>query len=44
MISVGQNFKIWLLIGMLYAVYYAIKSAMALKRIEIPRIQWGGRS
>jgi hypothetical protein len=36
--------KIGLLIGLLYAVYGAIRSARALKRIEMPRINWGERS
>lgn len=42
--SVWQKTKIWLLIGLLYAVYYAIKSSKILKRIEIPRIKWVEKS
>jgi hypothetical protein len=44
MMFIWQKIKIWLLIGMLYAVYYAIRSTKALKRIEIPRINWGERN
>ena len=44
MMFIWQNIKIWLLIGMLYAVYYAIRSSKVLKRIEISRINWGERS
>ena len=40
MISIWQKFKIGLLIGMLYAVYYLIRSSQVLKRIEIPRPNW----
>ena len=44
MMFIWQKIKILLLIGMLYAVYYAIVSTKALKRIEIPRINWGERN
>ena len=42
--SIWQKFKVGLLIGMLYAVYYLIRSSRALKQIEIPRFKWGTRS
>ena len=42
--SIWQKFKVGLLIGMLYAVYYMIKSSRALKRLQIPRISWGIKS
>ena len=42
--SVWQNFKIWLLIGLFYSVYCVIKSTKVLKRIAIPRINWGEKS
>ena len=42
--SVWQNFKIWLLIGLFYSLYCVIKSMKALKRIAIPRINWGEKS
>ena len=41
---IWRRIKIWLFIAMLYAVYYAIRSAMALKRIALPRISWGEKS
>ena len=44
MMSVWQKIKIWLFIGMLYAVYCVIRSSKALKRIEIPRVNWGEKS
>jgi len=43
MISIGQHIKIGLLVGLLYAIYYAIKSTKALKRFAIPVINWGAR-
>lgn len=33
---IWQKFKIGLLVGMLYAVYFAIKGTKALKQIEVP--------
>lgn len=42
--SVWRKFKVWLLIGMFYSVYWAIKGTKALKRIAIPRINWGEKS
>ncbi|CAB1063866.1 hypothetical protein D1BOALGB6SA_8651 [Olavius sp. associated proteobacterium Delta 1] len=44
MIFVWQKNKIWLFVGMLYVVYYLIKSSKALKRLEIPRINLGTKS
>lgn len=44
MMSVWQNLKIWLLIGLLYSVYCAIKGTKVLKRISIPRINCGEKS
>jgi hypothetical protein len=37
MLLLWQKIKVGLLIGMLYAIYYLIRSSKALKRIEIPR-------
>lgn len=44
MISIWQKFKVGLLIGMLYAVYYLIRSSQALKRLEIHRPHWSEKS
>ena len=44
MASIWRKFKVGLLIGMLYAVYYLIRSSRALKRLQIPRISWGIKS
>jgi hypothetical protein len=40
MIRIWQKYKVGLLIGMLYAVYYLIRSTRTLKRIQIPRFDW----
>jgi hypothetical protein len=37
-LAIWQKFKVGLLIGMLYTVYFLIKSSRALKQIEIPHI------
>ena len=44
MLAIWQKVKVGLLIGMFYAVYFIIKSCKALKRIEMPRINWGTKS
>jgi len=44
MASIWQKFKVGLLIGMLYAVYYLIISSRALKRLQIPRTSWDIKS
>jgi len=44
MASIWQKFKVGLLIGLLYVVYYLIRSSRALKRLQIPRISWGIKS
>jgi hypothetical protein len=43
-LAIWQKVKVGLLIGMFYAVYFLIKGFMAIKRIEIPRINWGTKS
>ena len=42
--SVRQNFKVWILIGILYTAYCAIMSSRLLKRITTYRINWGAKS
>ena len=42
--SVWQKIKFWLLIGLLHAVYFAVRSSKMIKRIEIPRTKWGEKS
>jgi len=44
MTSVWQKFKVWLLIGLLYFFYCAVKGAKALKRLAIPRIRWAEKN
>ena len=44
LLAIWQKIKFGLLIGMLYTVYFIIKSRRALKRIEMPRINWGTKS
>jgi hypothetical protein len=44
MMLIWRWIKIWLFIGMLYAVYYLIRSALALKRVEISRNSWDAKS
>jgi hypothetical protein len=44
MIAVWKKNKIWLLIGLLYVGYYAMRSTRVFKRIAIPRIKWGEKS
>ena len=41
MLAIWQKLKVGLLIGMLYTGYLLIKSSRALKRIEMPRFNWG---
>jgi hypothetical protein len=41
MLAIWQKVKVGLLIGMLYTGYILIKSSRALKRLEMPRFNWG---
>ena len=40
---IWQKFKISLLVGLLYTVYFAIKGTKALKQIEIPTNRLGAK-
>jgi len=44
MSAIWQKIKVGLLIGMLYTIYFLIKSSRALKQIEIPRFNWSTKS
>ncbi len=44
MTAAWQKLKVGLLIGMLYTVYYLIRSSRALKQLEIPRFNWSTKS
>jgi hypothetical protein len=43
MLAIWQKVKVGLLIGMLYTGYLLIRSSRALKRIELPRFNWGAK-
>jgi hypothetical protein len=44
MILLWQKLKVGLLIGMLYAAFFLVRSSQALKQIEITRFNWSAKS
>ncbi len=44
MSAIWQQFKVGLLVGMLYTVYIVVKSSRALKQLEIHRSNRGAKN